>query len=110
LRGDSGTFCLEFTADSKLGTYRKIWENTEAVCNYASPLVWEENVYIVDSRGFVHCLNRYDGKHRFEEKLPDVCWATPFVADGNILFFSIIPVQTMNKSSTVDNVYVLFPN
>ena len=65
-RGDSGTFCIEFTADSKLGTYRKIWENTEAVCNYASPLVWEENVYIVDSRGFVHCLNRYDGKHRFD--------------------------------------------
>ena len=99
-KGDSGTFCLEFTADSKFGTYRKIWENAEAVCNYASPLVWEENVYIVDSRGFVHCLNRDDGKHRFEEKLPDVCWATPFVADGHILFFSKNGVGTVIKGTT----------
>ena len=99
-KGDSGTFCLEFTADSKLGTYRKIWENVEAVCNYASPLVWEENVYIVDSRGFVHCLNRYDGKHRFEEKLSDVCWATPFVADGHVLFFSKNGVGTVIKGTT----------
>ena len=45
-------------------------------------------------------MSRNDGKHRFEEKLPDVCWATPFVADGHILFFSKNGVGTDIKGTT----------
>tara|TARA_B100001123_G_C15307316_1_gene1023135 strand:+ start:1062 stop:2489 length:1428 start_codon:yes stop_codon:yes gene_type:complete len=95
---ESATFCLQFLVDAKLGDYRQIWKNDSAICNYASPLVYRENVYVVDSKGVIHCLDKGNGKTRFAEKIADACWATPIALDNQILFLTKTGAGTFIKT------------
>lgn len=63
-----------------------LWEGDGAQADYASPLVYRGNVYIVTARGDVQCRDLATGAVRFVERVHP-CWATPIASGDRIYLF-----------------------
>lgn len=79
--------CVEFEQKNK-PTVSVAWRAEGAVCDYASPIVDDEQVYFLNKVGVLSCLNTVTGKLIYRQRLRTECWATPIVADNAIYFFA----------------------
>lgn len=97
-KGEKSSFCLEFPEDAAVGEYQLLWQNDSENCNYASPLAYQNNLYTVDRKGVIHCLDQNTGESRFAEKISDVCWASPLAIEDHIYFFAKNGFTTVIKT------------
>lgn len=80
-------------------TAEVLWRSTKAVCDYASPVVVGDRVFIVNSVGVLFCLSLTDGQELYAERLNVECWATPIVSQDRLYFFGkdgetvVVPVR-----------------
>jgi len=100
--------CLEFADGATEPTIR--WRSQRCIADYASPVVCEENVFLVNGSGIVGCLDKETGEEKFRKRLGLVCWATPIVNNNQIYFFGKNGKTTVVKAgadfSIVSNNYL----
>lgn len=64
-----------------------LWSQSNAGVAFASPLVYQNLVYILERRsGGIKCFDAQSGELYYSERLPDVktFWATPWVYDNKV--------------------------
>ena len=76
--------CVTLDGDSP----RIRWRATNAVCDYASPVVDDGQVYFLNKVGVLSCVDAHTGAAIYRERLRAECWATPVVAENGIYFFA----------------------
>lgn len=77
--------CLEFEDDSNVPTVR--WRSKRCVADYASPVICQDDVFLVNGIGVVGCLDKETGEEKYRKRLGMVCWATPIVSNDHVYFF-----------------------
>jgi outer membrane protein assembly factor BamB len=63
------------------------WRAETATSSFASPLIQDGCVYIVNRTGVVYCLDLATGKAHWDRRMGASPWASPLAADGRIYFF-----------------------
>lgn len=91
-------FCLTLTGAGGKPGYEVAWTAPTGLANYASPLVYEGNVYFVDSTGVLHCHDLKSGKEHYAERIDGPCWATPVAAGDRVYCFGKDGVTTVVKA------------
>ncbi len=76
-----------------------VWKNEEKISDSPSPVVWGDNLFTIDNRGFLQCLNRFDGSLTWSEKLEGFYRASPIVSDGRIYFLNMEGQTTVIEAS-----------
>jgi outer membrane protein assembly factor BamB len=74
-------------ADGATTSAGVIWSNERGGPAMASPLIYQDFVYILDRRGgIVTCYHAADGKEAYKQRFPGEreFWASPWVSDGKI--------------------------
>jgi outer membrane protein assembly factor BamB len=101
-------FCLEFANGASEPTVR--WRSQRCIADYASPVVCEQNVLLINGNGIVGCLDKETGEEKFRKRIGVVCWATPIVCGDQIYFFGKNGKTTVVKAdadlSIVSNNYL----
>lgn len=64
------------------------WVAEDAVSSFASPLLTEKFLYVVNRAGVVTCHDINNGKKMWNLRLPGSCWASPISNADNIYFFT----------------------
>lgn len=78
--------CLRVSSDPEK-PLEVLWRADKAVCDYASPVVCADCVYLLNNVGVLYCLDQQTGKQHYAKRLPVQCWATPIVCGGKLYFF-----------------------
>jgi outer membrane protein assembly factor BamB len=63
------------------------WQAEKALSDYASPVVCDGLVYLLNKIGVLHCLDAATGKICYRTRLGTQCWGTPIVSGSLIYFF-----------------------
>ena len=79
-------------------SFEPVWDGKKAICQHASPLVYQGHAYFVTKSGLVHCVDLKTGEERYAERLDNQCWATPVGAGDHIYFFGKDGVTTVIKT------------
>ena len=61
-----------------------LWSNGRLVPRNASPLVYQDHVYTINSAGVLNCLDAANGDLQWQQRLRGGFWASPVAADGKI--------------------------
>lgn len=78
--------CIDLASDS--GAHPQIrWRAAKALCDYASPIVCDGRVYLVNKVGVLNCLDAETGELCYRSRLGTQCWASPIVSEDRIYFF-----------------------
>jgi outer membrane protein assembly factor BamB len=76
---------IEATAD---GFSPKIlWQTTEAMPTFASPVVYRNCAYWINRVGVVHCFDATTGKPLYTERTKQSCWAAPLGFGDRVYLF-----------------------
>jgi len=78
-----------------------VWSNTNCQTGNPSPLLYENLLYLVSSRGGeIHCFDATTGEKIYTEKLDKVaaCWSSPWAHEGRIYFTDEKGVTRVFKS------------
>jgi outer membrane protein assembly factor BamB len=65
------------------------WRATNATGYYASPLVYQGRVYLVNRVGAIFCLDLKTGAELWNARIEGECWASPMAVGDRIYFFTI---------------------
>ena len=55
--------------------------------SFASPVVFGDDVLIVNKAGVLYCVGLNDGELRYKQRLSESCWASPVVANDLVYAF-----------------------
>lgn len=72
-----------------------IWRYSKQVPEVSSPVLWDEELYMVSSMGIATCLDAKTGKEHWVHRLGGNYVASPTVADGRVFFTSKEGVTTV---------------
>lgn len=84
--GARSNLCLDMMSLED-GQPAVLWRAHRAICDYASPVIAGDHVYLISRVGVVYCLDRHTGQMHYAQRLGTECWATPIVASGYVYFF-----------------------
>ena len=90
--------CVRLTVKGDKISFEPVWDGKKAICQHASPLVYQGHAYFVTKSGLVHCVDLKTGAERYAERLDNPCWATPVGAGDHIYFFGKDGVTTVIKT------------
>jgi outer membrane protein assembly factor BamB len=90
--------CLQLVEKGGKPAYQVRWRSQKAVCDYASPVAYRDNLYLVNSAGVLFCLDAATGTERYAERLDGPCWATPIAAGGYLYCFGKNGVTTVVRA------------
>jgi len=74
------------------------WRSKRCVADYASPVVCRNNVFLVNGKGILGCLDQQTGEEKYRQRLGMVCWATPIVHDDYVFLFGKYGKTTVLKA------------
>lgn len=77
--------CLEFLPNQDTPTLK--WRSQRAMAEYASPVVVDGCVYLIDKLGMLHCLDLASGEALYSERLGMEVWSTPIAQTGKLYIF-----------------------
>jgi outer membrane protein assembly factor BamB len=90
--------CLRLVEKEGRKAYEVCWSAEKATASYATPLIYGDYVYFVNSVGVVYCLEQKTGKQVYAERIAGECWASPIGAGERIYFFGKSGVTTVLKA------------
>ena len=64
------------------------WNAEDATCSFASPLLTEKFLYLVNRAGVATCHDLKNGQKKWDLRLPGPCWASPLHAPNRVYFFT----------------------
>jgi outer membrane protein assembly factor BamB len=76
--------CIDGTGVGDVTRTHEIWRANEIKAGYASPLIHDGKVYVIDDSGNMHALDADTGETRWEYSLGTVGKGSPVWADGKI--------------------------
>lgn len=76
--------CIDGTGQGDVTGTHEVWRADELKAGYASPLVHDGRVYVIDDAGNMHALDARSGKPLWEYSLGTVGKGSPVWADGKI--------------------------
>jgi outer membrane protein assembly factor BamB len=72
-----------------------LWRAENATAHFASPLVHDGCVYLVNKPGFLYCLDLATGRELWTAKLNGEHWAAPMAAGERVYFFGVDGTTTV---------------
>jgi hypothetical protein len=79
---------VALSIDEKKNDRRLRWVAEDTTTSFASPLLTEKFLYVVNRAGVVTCHDINDGRKMWNLRLPGSCWASPISTADNIYFFT----------------------
>ncbi len=76
--------CIDGTGEGDVTKTHEVWRGNEIKAGYASPLVHDGVVYVIDDSGNMHALHAGTGETLWEHSLGTVGKGSPVWADGKI--------------------------
>ena len=70
------------------------WVAEDAVSSFASPLLTEKFLYVVNRAGVVTCHDINNGKKMWNLRLPGSCWASP-ISNMISIFLQKMEIQLL---------------
>jgi outer membrane protein assembly factor BamB len=61
-----------------------VWQSPKLPSGFASPLLYQNRIYTVTTKGIVNCADAMSGKHLWSERLEGNVSASPVAANGKI--------------------------
>ena len=83
-----------------------LWRAEKAISDYASPVLSDQCVYILNDKGVLYCLDYETGKRHYIKRIGTSCWATPVVVKDKIYFFGKDGKTTVVKSGRSISTYI----
>ena len=77
--------CLEIKPNSN--TPKVKWRSQRCMADYASPVIIDRYLFLIDGNGILGCLDRESGQEIYRKRLGFKCWATPIVCGDHLFLF-----------------------
>lgn len=80
-----GAQLLALRPSADPGKTELVWQSSKLSGSYATPLIYQDNVYAVNNAGVVNCVRLVDGKGLWQsDRLKGPFSASPIIADGKM--------------------------
>ncbi|MEW6209692.1 MAG: PQQ-binding-like beta-propeller repeat protein [Acidobacteriota bacterium] len=83
------TFAVRLGGEGDITDKQIAWRAASATGYYASPLIHQGRVYLVNRVGVIYCVDLQTGAELWNTRIEGECWASPMAVGDRIYFFTI---------------------